>query len=151
MILPVVVAATQQSHRTFSLLVMKVAASISSGHELVITELVFNGAFSSMGIEQLLAACSCFVCQEKMPPGQKISDGLKTVLATVQEAARRVAKVSIESRIEMDEKEFVDGFRPTLMEVVAAWYRGVTFAEVLKMTAVFEVSSVRQSIVRAGC
>lgn len=41
--------------------------------------------------------------------------------------------------IQMDEQEFVDGFRPTLMEVVAAWYRGSTFVEVLKMTSVFEV------------
>ena len=44
----------------------------------------------------------------------------------------------------MDEQEFVDGFRPTLMEVVAAWYRGATFVEVLKMTSVFEVREVVQ-------
>ena len=50
----------------------QVAASISSGHELVITELIFGGAFTDMGTEQLLAACSCFVCQEKMPAEQKV-------------------------------------------------------------------------------
>lgn len=105
---------------------LQVAASISSGHELVITELIFNGAFTDLGTEQLLAACSCFVCQEKMPAEQKvrgkdagaktkfdyqatvtlnicpqISEALKGVLATVQEAARRVAKTSIECRIEV--------------------------------------------------
>ncbi|GAX80204.1 hypothetical protein CEUSTIGMA_g7642.t1 [Chlamydomonas eustigma] len=121
----------------------KVAASISSGHELVITELIFNGAFTDLSAEQLLAACSCFVCQEKMPEDQKISEGMQGVLATVQEAARRVARASIESRIEMNEQDFVDTFRPTLMEVVAAWSRGTNFSEILKMTSVFEGSIVR--------
>ena len=46
----------------------------------------------------------------------------------------------------MDEQDFVDAFRPTLMEVVAAWYRGVTFAEVLKMTSVFEVGEEQGEI-----
>ena len=50
----------------------QVAASISSGHELVIAELIFNGAFTDMSTEQLLAACSCFVCQEKMPAEQRV-------------------------------------------------------------------------------
>ena len=40
---------------------------------------------------------------------------------------------------QVEEQEFVDSFKPTLMEVVAAWGRGVSFAEVLKMTSVFEV------------
>ena len=34
--------------------------------------LIFGGAFTDMGTEQLLAACSCFVCQEKMPAEQKV-------------------------------------------------------------------------------
>jgi superfamily II RNA helicase len=59
----------------YSIISAQVAASISSGHELVITELIFNGAFTDLGTEQLLAACSCFVCQEKMPAEQKVRRG----------------------------------------------------------------------------
>ena len=34
---------------------------------------------------------------------------------------------------------YVESFRPDLMEVVAAWLRGVRFADLVKMTKVFEV------------
>lgn len=48
------------------------AAYIQSGDELVLTEMVFDNAFKSLNTEQLLAACCCFVCQEKPPPGFKV-------------------------------------------------------------------------------
>jgi ATP-dependent RNA helicase DOB1 len=42
-----------------------------------------------------------------------------------------------------DIDEFVDRFRPDLMEPVAAWARGVPFRSLRDMTAVFEGSLVR--------
>ena len=36
---------------------------------------------------------------------------------------------------------YVESFRPDLMEVVAAWLRGVRFADLVKMTKVFEVGA----------
>ena len=35
------------------------------------------------------------------------------------------------------------GFKPAMMEVVYQWARGVSFAQVLKMTDVFEGSIIR--------
>ena len=121
----------------------RVAAAINSGHDLVLVELMFNGSFADMSTEHVLAACSCFVCQEKMDPSQKVPDELKSVLASVQEAARRVAKTSIECRMEINEEEYVDGFRPTMMEVVVSWYRGMKFSELIKITSIFEGAIVR--------
>lgn len=43
----------------------RVACEISSGDELVITELVFNGNFSTLSPEQCAALLSCFVFDEK--------------------------------------------------------------------------------------
>lgn len=40
-----------------------------------------------------------------------------------------------------DAEEYVAKFRPDLMEPVAAWVRGVKFAELAKMTTVFEVGN----------
>jgi ATP-dependent RNA helicase DOB1 len=48
-----------------------------------------------------LGACSCFVCQEKSDRGTKLSDEMSAALKIVQEAARRVAKVSIECKMEV--------------------------------------------------
>ncbi|CAF3660643.1 unnamed protein product, partial [Rotaria sordida] len=59
------------------------------------------------------------------------------------ETARRVARVSIESKIDMDEERYVDGFKPYMMDVVKAWVDGQSFASICKMTTIFEGSIVR--------
>ena len=44
----------------------RVACEISSGDELLLTELIFNGAFNSLSPEQAAALLSCFVLTEKV-------------------------------------------------------------------------------------
>ena len=44
----------------------RVACEISSGDELLLTELIFNGAFNDLSVEQEVALLSCFVFQEKV-------------------------------------------------------------------------------------
>ena len=43
----------------------RVAADIQSGDELVLTEMIFSGAFNELTPEQLAAVTSAFVWQEK--------------------------------------------------------------------------------------
>lgn len=44
----------------------RVACEISSGDELLLTELIFNGAFNSLTPEQCAGLLSCFVFSEKV-------------------------------------------------------------------------------------
>lgn len=44
----------------------RVACEISTGDELLLTELIFNGAFNSLLPEQCAALLSCFVFTEKV-------------------------------------------------------------------------------------
>ena len=44
----------------------RVACEISSGDELLLTELIFNGAFNELSVEQQVALLSCFVFQERV-------------------------------------------------------------------------------------
>jgi ATP-dependent RNA helicase DOB1 len=44
----------------------RVACEISSGDELLLTELVFNGVFTPLSPEQCAALLSCFVFEEKV-------------------------------------------------------------------------------------
>ena len=37
-----------------------------SGDELLLTEMIFNGAFNDLAVEQAVALLSCFVFQEKV-------------------------------------------------------------------------------------
>lgn len=57
--------------------------------------------------------------------------------------ARRIAKVSTEARLALDEDAYVEKFRPFLMDVVFAWCNGAIFSELCKMTDIFEGSIIR--------
>lgn len=39
----------------------------------------------------------------------------------MQDSARRIARVSVESKMNLDEENYVESFRPHLMDVVHAW------------------------------
>lgn len=55
-----------------------------------------------------------------------------------QDTARRIARVSKEAKLEIDEEEYVTSFKPNMMDVVHAWCKGATFLEICKMTDIFE-------------
>ena len=51
----------------------RVACEISTGDELLLTEMIFNGVFNSLQPEQCAALLSCFVFDEKVPLLQTIT------------------------------------------------------------------------------
>eukprot|EP01027_Heterolobosea_sp_BB2_P015582 GEZU01022297.1.p1 GENE.GEZU01022297.1~~GEZU01022297.1.p1 ORF type:complete len:800 (-),score=347.82 GEZU01022297.1:147-2546(-) len=124
----------------------RVAAEINSADELVLTELMFNGVFNDLTPVQIVSLLSCMVYQEKSSSDTpvRLRDELQGPYRQLQEAARRVAKVSKESKIEeMDEDDYVQSFLPDMMEVTYAWAKGSKFAEICKMTDIFEGSIIR--------
>jgi superfamily II RNA helicase len=44
----------------------RVACEISAGDELLLTEMIFNGVFNDLTLEQTVALLSCFVCSERV-------------------------------------------------------------------------------------
>ena len=50
-----------------------------------------------------------------------------------------VAQVATDAKMGLDVEEYVTSFRTDLCDAVAAWSRGAKFAEIMKMTDVFEV------------
>ncbi|KAF9793576.1 hypothetical protein SFRURICE_021593 [Spodoptera frugiperda] len=97
----------------------RIACELSSADELLLTELIFNGVFNGLTSEQSAALVSCF------------------------EYARRIAKVSQDAKMEIDEDEYVGKFKCTLMDVVLTWAKGASFLQICKMTDVFEGSIIR--------
>jgi ATP-dependent RNA helicase DOB1 len=61
----------------------------------------------------------------------------------MKESARRIAKVSIECKIDLDETIYVGSFRGELMEVVYSWALGAKFSDICKMSDVFEGTIIR--------
>ncbi|XP_053446515.1 exosome RNA helicase MTR4 isoform X3 [Nycticebus coucang] len=121
----------------------RVACEISSADELLLTEMMFNGLFNDLTAEQATALLSCFVFQENSSEMPKLTEQLAGPLRQMQECAKRIAKVSAEAKLEIDEETYLSSFKPHLMDVVYTWATGATFAHICKMTDVFEGSIIR--------
>jgi ATP-dependent RNA helicase DOB1 len=63
----------------------------------------------------------------------KLKEELAAPLRVMQETARRIAKVSKESKLPIVEDEYVSSFKVELMDAVMQWCRGASFAEICKV------------------
>ncbi|KAE9985912.1 hypothetical protein EG328_006752 [Venturia inaequalis] len=121
----------------------RVACEISTGDELVLSELLFNRFFNELTPEQCAAVLSCFIFEEKSKDVKELREELAKPYREIQAQARIVARISQESKLPVDEEVYVKTFKFELMEVVFAWCNGATFAEICKMTDVYEGSLIR--------
>ncbi|KAK9184534.1 hypothetical protein WN943_024884 [Citrus x changshan-huyou] len=121
----------------------KVACEISSAEELTLTELIFNGVLKDVKVEEMVSLLSCFVWQEKLQDASKPREELELLFTQLQDTARRVAKVQLECKVQIDVEGFVNSFRPDIMEAVYAWAKGSKFYEIMEITPVFEGSLIR--------
>lgn len=62
----------------------RVACELSSGEELLMTEMVFNGLFNDLTVPQVVALLSCFVCDEKSQEMPKRTEELRGPLRQMQ-------------------------------------------------------------------
>jgi ATP-dependent RNA helicase DOB1 len=121
----------------------RVACEISSGDSLVLTEMIFNGVFNDLDVNQVVALVTCFVFDEKSKDAPPPAEAMAESLRALQDTARRVAKVSIECKIELNEEDYVESFRIELMAIAFAWSNGAKFHEIMQLTEVYEGSIIR--------
>ena len=121
----------------------RVACEISAGDELVLTEMIFNGVFNDLTIEQTTALLSCFACDERQREIPPIKAELAAPLRALRETAKRIATVANECKVTLDAQEYVGSFRTEMMAVVYAWSLGAKFSEICKMSDIFEGSIIR--------
>ncbi|XP_074611941.1 exosome RNA helicase MTR4-like [Acropora palmata] len=121
----------------------RVACELSSGDELLLTEMIFNGVFNELTVQQCVALLSCFVFEEKCDELPKLTEELAGPLRQMQESARRIGKVSEEAKLNINVETYVEKFKPNIMDVVFAWANGASFAQICKMTDAFEGSIIR--------
>jgi ATP-dependent RNA helicase DOB1 len=108
----------------------RVACEISTGDELMLSELLFNRFFNDMTPEQCAAVMSCFVFEEKVNDNPVLSPELSRALREIQAQARTIAKVSVESKLPLNEEEYVQSFKWQLMPVMYAWATGKSFGDI---------------------
>lgn len=109
----------------------RVACEISTGDELMLSELLFDGFFNDLTPEQVAAILSVFVFEERSKETPALTrDELAKPLKVIQSQARTIAKVSQESKMALNEDEYVQSFHWELMEVIYEWAHGKSFADV---------------------
>ncbi|KAK0188373.1 ATP-dependent RNA helicase [Armillaria mellea] len=107
----------------------RVACELSSGDELLLTELIFNGVFNTLSPEQCAALLSCFVFYEESKQQTKVRAELVAPLRSI---------------LPIDEEDYVASFRVGLMDAVMQWCKGASFQDIKKLTAdIFEGSIIR--------
>ena len=108
----------------------RVACQISTGDELMLSELLFNRFFNDMSPEHCAAVMSCFVFEERVNESPTLTEDMSRALREIQRQARVIAKVSIESKLTLNEEEYVQSFKWQLMPAIYAWATGKGFAEI---------------------
>ena len=126
----------------------RVACEVNTADELLVTELIFAGAFNELDEAQVASLLSCAVFGERGGADDGMEDAelpprLAAPVRALREAARRIGQVSSESLIEIDVEEYVKSFRVDMMPVVDAWAAGKKFKDVMLLTKLFEGSVIR--------
>ena len=116
----------------------RVACEISTGDELLLSELLFDRFFNELTPEMCAAVLSCFIFEEKSE-APALKEELARPFREIQAKARQIAKVSQESKLPLVEDEYVATFKYQLMEVVYAWAHGKSFAEIWYVPQSFAV------------
>jgi ATP-dependent RNA helicase DOB1 len=115
----------------------RIACEISTGDELVLSELLLNGFFNDLAPENLAACLSVFVFEEKTKEPPPLSEESKKMFKDVQAQARTIVKVSQECKMNVNEEEYLAEFKPDLIPVVLAWTKGKSFAEIWYVIPLF--------------
>ncbi|EQC39969.1 hypothetical protein, variant [Saprolegnia diclina VS20] len=123
----------------------RTACEVSTADELLVTELIFNGAFNDLGVKETVALLSCLINTEKVKDGQKppTAEALEAPVRTLRDTARRVAKTMQDANITIDVEEYAASFNTNMVDVLIAWCEGAKFSQICKMTDQFEGSIIR--------
>ncbi|KRZ91957.1 Superkiller viralicidic activity 2-like 2 [Trichinella sp. T8] len=120
----------------------RVACEISVADELLLTEMLFEGIFNELSAEKCASLLSCFVCQEKVESAE-LPPEFRDLLNSLHMIAKRVAQATLEANLEIDETDYLQSFKPYMMQVVHAWCLGESFSKIMGMTTIFEGSIIR--------
>lgn len=120
------------------------ACELTTGDELVLTDMVFDGIFNDLTVQQIVAILSCFVHKESAKSeSPKLKPEFEAVVRKLHQTARNVCRVSNEAKIEVDEEEYVNSFNTLLVEVAYLWSGNAKFVDICRQTDIFEGSIIR--------
>ena len=102
--------------------------------------MLYNGSFNDIDPPLLAAFLSCFLSGESSKKESKAPKNpiLAQLFERVTESAKKMADVLIECKINLVKTDYVESFKPDLMEVVLDWANGAKFIDICQNTDVYE-------------
>ncbi|KAL3664825.1 hypothetical protein V7S43_010005 [Phytophthora oleae] len=123
----------------------RTGCEVSTTDELLVTEMIFNGQFNDLSVNDTVALLSCLINTEKKKDSDKPpqAESLEVPVRQLRETAQRIAKVMQDAKITIDVDEYAGAFNTSLVDVVIAWCQGAKFSQVCKMSDAFEGTIIR--------
>jgi len=124
----------------------RVAGCISACDEILMTELIFSGFFNDMSFQEIAAILTCVIHDESNADNSKYvmkNERLNSAFLEIKEVARKLVKIYIDCKINIEEDTYVNNLKPQLIEVTYMWCNGSSFCDILKLTDTFEGSIIR--------
>jgi ATP-dependent RNA helicase DOB1 len=122
----------------------KVACEISAGDELLSTEMLFSGMLNNLKPAILAAVLSAITYSEgkkdaKLPKNNELVEAFNQMKTN----AERIGKIrgEIDQNVKVD--EYVNKFKPDMMEITFEWCNGASFSDICKMTEIYEGTIIR--------
>jgi ATP-dependent RNA helicase DOB1 len=116
----------------------RVAAEVEAVDELVVTELIFEGFFNKLDVPHTAATLACMLQIEKVNTAPPLTPAMTECYQAVLAAAKRVGDVCQQCKVELDLQKYLGTFRSSIAPVMFAWCDGRPFADVCKLTNMFE-------------
>uniref|UniRef100_UPI00358F66F8 superkiller complex protein 2 isoform X2 n=1 Tax=Myxine glutinosa TaxID=7769 RepID=UPI00358F66F8 len=120
----------------------RVACELTN-HELLLTELLFDGMLGPLSPAEAAALLSCFVFTQKTNVEPKMGENLTKGVDRLRKLAEHIAVVQRECGLAESVEDYVHQFKFGLIEVVFEWANGVPFEKIAKLTDVQEGIVVR--------
>lgn len=121
----------------------KLACEISSGDELILTEMIFNGDFLKLEVNDFVPLLSCLVFEEYNEDDFVLSDENKKLYSLIEDSVKKVCKVLNKNNLDGNHKKYLRKFSYEIMETVRMWCEGKTFSDICENTEIFEGSIIR--------
>jgi len=115
----------------------------AAGHELLLTELIFDNSFVDMQPAEVAALLSCFVFQTARCSEPNLTPHLLKCQKRFADKAAEVGQLQHDCGLPVAVEDYVDSLHFGLMEVVHEWARGTAFASITDLTDVQEGLIVR--------
>lgn len=124
----------------------RVASFIFGSDEILLTEMIFSGLLGDLNSKQTDVLLSLFVNEERSSKikvkvkDPKLEASLKTLKKTQSFLCEIYRQCGI---VDVNEEEALEALNPTLFEIIERWYVGSSFADIMKITDLYEGSVIR--------